>query len=433
MFNWSLEAGRRALRRGLALSATAVLLTGLAACGNSDDEAGSGGSAKLGEGDALTITTFGEYGYDKLIDEWNAGDHDFDVKQRKIGDWDDWKPELTTKLQAGSGLPDVVAIEGDLMPAILQASDSFVDLSDSSLDGRWLDFKAEGGTTKDGKMIGYATDSGPEAVCYRKDLFAKAGLPSDRDSVAKMLTTWDDYFATGDKFHKALPKTAWYDASGAIAQAMLNQVEFPFETADDEIKADNPDVQRIWKAVTQDHLDLSTKNKLWKADWTASFKDDGFATIMCPGWMRANIEQNAGGTGTWDVADVFPGGGGNWGGSYLAVPKQSKHQDQAKEFAAWITAPEQTARIFTEVGNFPSQVKALDDPAVVNFKAKLFGDAPYGQIMSDRAKAITVQPHKGPHYQDISSEFQAAIERVDEGSASPAESWKQFLDTVNAL
>jgi cellobiose transport system substrate-binding protein len=417
-------------RKGLAAAAAAAMVVGLAACGDSDDSASQ---ATLKKDEKLTITTFGEFGYDKLIEEWNAGDHPFKVEQRKIGKWDDWKVELTTKLQAGNGLPDVVAVEGDMIPAIVQAADSFVDLSGADVDGRWLKFKSDAATTSDGKLVGYATDAGPEAVCYRKDLFEKAGLPSDRAEVAKLLTTWDDYFALGDKYVKAMPNSKWFDSSSGIAQAMLNQVEFPFEKADNTIDISSPELKKVYDAVTKDHLDLSTRNKIWEKDWTASFQNDGFATIMCPGWMRANIETNANGTGTWDIADAFPGGGGNWGGSYLTVPTQSKHQEQAKEFAAWITAPEQQAKAFEAAGNFPSQVKALEDPAVVGFTTPLFGDAPYGQIMANRAKAITVQPHHGPKYSDILGEFQAAIDRVDEGSAKPEDSWKKFQAAVGAM
>ena len=66
-------------------------------------------------------------------------------------------------------------------------------------------------TTDDGKLLGYATDAGPEAICYRADLFEKAGLPSDREEVAALMTTWDDYFALGEQF--VAESTPWYDSS----------------------------------------------------------------------------------------------------------------------------------------------------------------------------------------------------------------------------
>jgi cellobiose transport system substrate-binding protein len=320
------------------------------------------------------------------------------------------------------------------MPAILDQSDSFVDLTDPDLDGRWLDFKAAAATDADGKMIGYGTDAGPEGICYRADLFKKAGLPTDRDEVAALMGTWDDYFATGKEFVAKVPGTAWYDSTGGTAQAMLNQIQNPFEKSDNTIDVENADLEGLYATLTDNvSAGLSTKLTQWSDDWTASFQKDGFATMACPGWMLGVVSGNAEGVKGWDFANVFPGGGGNWGGSFLVVPTQSDHPDEAKEFANWITAPEQQVKAFEAIGAFPSQVDALDDPAVTDMTNEFFNDAPVGQILGDRAAAITVQPYKGPKYSDILQAFQAALVRVDDGSNSPDESWKTFLSDVDQL
>ncbi|WP_036517342.1 ABC transporter substrate-binding protein [Nocardioides sp. J54] len=429
-------AGLRRPTRLVASAAVASLVLGMSACGSSDDPTKSAEQQKLGEGESLTITTFGEFGYDALIEEWNAANPDIQVKQTKVSLWDDWKNELNTNLQAGSGLPDVVAVEGDFMPALVAAPDRWVDLSSDEVEGRWLDFKEEAATTPDGALLGYATDAGPEAICYRADLFEKAGLPSDRAEVAKLMTTWEDYFALGEKFVKAVPGSAWYDASGSIAQAMLNQVEFPFEQADNTVDVENEELKALYDTVTSHVPTLSTKAPQWSDDWSAGFKKDGFATIPCPGWMRSNIRDNTGDPApkgvVWDIADVFPGGGGNWGGSYLAIPKTSKHQAEAQEFITWITAPEQQLKIFASLGNFPSQVEALEDPELLKATDPYFNDAPAGEIFSNRAAAIEVQPYHGPLYSDILGKFQDAINRVDQGT-DPEKSWGTFLSDVAAL
>jgi len=419
---------RSRIRTGLTLGALCALVLGVTTACGSDDEGGEGGKT------TITVATFNEFGYEGLIEEWNSTHDDITLKQVKVGTWDDAKANLYTKLAAGSGLSDIEAIEGDAMPAILAESDAFVDLTDSDLDGRWLDFKAEGGTNADGQMIGYATDAGPEGICYRADLFKKAGLPSDRAEVAPLMTTWDDYYALGEQFIAKVPKTAWYDSTGGIAQAMLNQVEYPFEEADGTVNVENAELQALYSTITENvENGLSTKNAQWSDDWTAAFQHNGFATMPCPGWMLGVVAGNAEGVEGWDFADVFPGGGGNWGGSYLVVPKQSEHPDEATEFAAWITAPEQQIKAFEAKGTFPSQVDALDDPGLLAATNEFFNDAPTGQILSNRAKAITVQPFKGPKYSDILQAFQNALLRVDDGSNNPEESWETFLSDVDAL
>jgi len=417
-------------RGRLALSALVAftLAATATACGGDDGDGGSEGPV------TLTIATFNEFGYEGLIAEWNSAHPDIQVTQAKVGTWDDAKDNLYTKLAAGSGLSDIEAIEGDAMPAILAESDAFVDLTDPALDGRWLDWKTAAGTDADGRLIGYGTDIGPEGICYRSDLFKKAGLPTDREEVAGLLGTWDDYFATGEQFVKEMPDTAWYDSSTGVAQAMLNQVEYPFENSDGSVNVENADLQAVYDAVTSNaKKGLSTRLSQWSDDWAAAFQNNGFATMACPGWMLGVVEGNAEGVDGWDFADVFPGGGGNWGGSFLVVPQQSEHPEEAKEFAAWITAPEQQIKAYQDKGTFPSQVDALDDPALTEDVRTFFNDAPVGTILANRAAAVTVQPFKGPRYSDILQAFQAAITRVDDGSNDAADSWSTFLSDVAQL
>lgn len=251
-------------RRGAAIGAAMAVVAGTtAACGGSDSDAGS---TELGKDDVLTITTFSDFGYDKLIDEWNADpERPFTVKHTKVADWDPWKKTLTQDLQAGHGLTDIVAVEGDAMPQFVAegASEQFVDLSDSALDDRWVEYAYQAAQTADGKQIGYPTDAGPEAFCYRADLFEKAGLPSDREEVESIFATWDSYFAAGEDFVAEMPDTKWYDASGSIAQAMLNQAEFPFQTADNEVDIENPEIQNVWDTVTQYSSTLSPRVVQW--------------------------------------------------------------------------------------------------------------------------------------------------------------------------
>ncbi len=419
---------RRVRLASSALMALTLAMTA-AGCG------GDGGSDGAADGKTtVTVATFNEFGYEGLIEEWNAEHDDIKIEQVKVGTWDDAKANLYTKLAAGSGLSDIEAIEGDAMPAILAEEGAFEDLTDESLDGRWLDFVTERATNADGQMIGYGTDVGPEAICYRADLFKKAGLPTDREEVAGLMGTWDDYFATGETFVKKVPDTAWYDSSTALAQAMLNQVANPFETDDNTVAVDNPELKEVWGAVTGNiGKGLSTRLAQWGDDWVASFQKNGFATMACPGWMLGVIEGNAEGVKGWDIANVFPGGGGNWGGSFLTVPSQGDNLEEAKEVAAWLTAPEQQVKAFAAKGTFPSQVEALASEEVTSATNDFFNNAPTGEILVDRAKAVTVQPHKGPKYSDILQAFQAAITRVDDGSQDADKSWDQFLSDVEAL
>ncbi|WP_372594649.1 ABC transporter substrate-binding protein, partial [Actinotalea sp.] len=327
----------------------ALVAAGCSSAGDtdtSDGGSGTGGDEKI----TLTVATFNEFGYEDLITEYMELNPNITVEQKKAATSNEARDNLNTRLAAGSGLSDIEAIEVDWLPELMQYPDKFVDLTSDDVEGRWLDWKVAQATTTDGQLLGYGTDIGPEGVCYRSDLFAAAGLPTDRDEVADLLgSTWQDYFDAGKDF-TAASGIPWFDSAGAIYQGMINQVENAYEESDGTPipLADNTQAREIYDTVLTAAVTdgLSARYAQWSEDWTNAFQNDGFATMLCPGWMLGVIEGNAAGVEGWDIADTFPGGGGNWGGSFLTVPTQGAHPEEARELAAWLTAPEQQIKAF---------------------------------------------------------------------------------------
>ncbi|MGL5929222.1 MAG: extracellular solute-binding protein [Dermatophilaceae bacterium] len=423
-------------RRAPLAAMTAIgLMIALGACGG-EDSADSGD--ETGTKDVtLTVATFNQFGYDSLLTEYQKLNPNVTIKHKKAATTDEARDNLNTRLAAGSGLSDVEAVEVDWLAELMQYSSKFEDLSSDEVEGRWLDWKTAAATDGEGRLIGYGTDSGPQAICYRSDLFAKAGLPTDREAVAKLLgTTWESYFAAGRQF-TATSDVPWFDSIGAIYLGMISQVEAPYENKDDGsiLATTNPEVRKTYDTVVRAGKDeqLSAGLTQWSDDWVASFQKNGFATMLCPGWMLGVIEGNAKGVKGWDVANTFPGGGGNWGGSYLTVPEQGKNKAEAKKLAAWLTAPEQQTKAFVDVGAFPSQAEALDSEELKAVKNPFFNNAPIGELFAERAQAVTVTPFKGAKYFPISDAMQQALTRVDDGSMNPDQSWDRFVADVKAL
>lgn len=430
-------------RRGVALAAVALAASlAITACGGSNSGTGTTTStAKSNEKITLTVATFNEFGYDSLYAQYMKLHPNIKVVPKKAATSQEARDNMNTRLAAGSGLSDIEAIEVDWLPDLMQAPDKFVDLTSDEVKGRWLDWKTQAATTPDGKLLGYGTDSGPEAICYRADLFKKAGLASDRDSVAKMLTgDWDNYFSVGQKFVAKSNGVAWFDSAGAILQGRLNQMKNPYSSSDTEEKIIPLDQNKAIKDIYDSTVKASKDEKLsaglaqWSQDWVNSFQTGKFATMLCPAWMTGVIEGNAKGVKGWDIADVFPGGGGNWGGSYLTVPKMGKHTEEAKALAAWLTAPEQQITAFKTKGNFPSQKAALDNAELLKQTNPFFNSAPVGKIFSDRAKAVTVNPFKGPNYFAETTAVSDALNRVDVDKTDSADaSWKKAVAEVAGL
>lgn len=429
------------MKRSTAL--VGILALGLAACSSptpstSPTQTGTDSSAPAASGGEVTlrVATFNEFGYEELFTEYMADHPNIKIEHKKAATADEARDNINTRLAAGSGLSDIEAVEVDWLVELMQYSDKFVDLTNEDVEGRWLDWKTKAATSADGKLIGYGTDIGPEAVCYRADLFKAAGLPSDRAEVAKLLEgDWDKYFEVGKQF-VAKSDAAWYDASDATFQGMINQLATPFEKEDGTpIPLDqNTEVKAIYDQIMQAKTDgLSAGFAQWSEDWKAAFQNSGFATMLCPGWMLGIIEGNAAGVTGWDIADVFPGGAGNWGGAYLTVPTQSQHQAEARELAAWLTAPEQQIKAFKAKGTFPSQVKALESQDLLGYTNAFFNNAPVGEILVNRATAVKSSPFKGPNYFSIRATVTDALNRVESGTDDAASSWDKAIEAYKAL
>jgi cellobiose transport system substrate-binding protein len=416
----------------LTLATAVVAASATAACGGSDDASGVGPDGKL----EITIATFTEFGYEDLIKEYEAAHPNIRITHRKTGQGGPHHENLLTKLGAGSGLADIEAIEEGHFSKFVDKGDRFNDLSeigpkDAGSD-RWLPWKFDAGKDKDGKLIGYGTDIGPLAMCYRKDLLAAAGLPTDETSIKAMFATWDSFFAAGDQFVGKSGGKAWFDSASQIFNAMTNQLDVGYVDRNEQLTIEtNPQIRQNWDKVTSAVArGQSAKLTAFSNEWSSGFATGSFATKTCPSWMLGPVEKHSGAAnaGKWVVTGAFPGGGGNWGGSYLTVPKQSKHPKEAAELAAWLTAPEQQLKAFNTTGNFPSQVKALESPELLATTNEYFGGISVGQLFSEQAKKVTKAQYKGPGDGQIQENaLSPALQAVEQGKSSQ-EGWQQFVD-----
>ena len=418
----------------------------LAACGTGN---GSANSNKTADGKTIIrIQTYNGVGYGKPsqgkvgVDFWSKYEKlhpNIKIEETNAGQSGDARSAFNTSITSGTSTYDIFVAETDWMPSVKAIADKFVDLTPYTKDNDWLDWKAEEGTDSGGRLIAAGTDIGPAGICYRHDLLEQAGFPADRDSVAEWLggenATWDSYFEAGREYTEKTGKP-WFDSMVGLEMAMVTQIEESFVKKDGTIIADtNKDVKSMYDMLL-DNTDLSAHLDEWTDDWNAAFKsDDGFATIMCPAWLVNNIKGNVGEDFKgWDLADVFPGGGDNRGGSFLIVPESSPVKEEAAKLVAWLTAPEQQITSFTVTSNYPSSKAAQASEEVQSKTDPVLNDAPTGKIYSNRAKAVTVVPYRGDQYFDLNTKFQDALKRVDvtkEQSAS--ESWQQFLSDVKSM
>ena len=414
----------KALAAVAGAASIALLASGCAAGADAED----GGPVEL------TLATFNDFGYtDELLQEYMDENPNVTIVHNKAATSNDARANYFQKL-GKSGLADVEAVEIDWFAEMMQYSDLLAPVDDE-LKGRWLDWKEAAATDADGNLVAYGTDIGPQGVCYRSDLFAAAGLPTDRAEVAELFTgDWDNFFTIGQQYTAATGKP-FIDSANSVLQGIMNQTEVTYEDPEDGsiIATENPDVEAAYQTVVEKAVPISAYAGQWSDDWFASMANGEFAAMLCPGWMLGVISGTAPDVTGWDVADVFPGGGGNWGGSYLTVPANGENVDEAAKLAAWLTAPEQQVKAFANAGTFPSQVESYEDETLTGFVNEYFNSAPTGEILTERAAAVTVAPFKGPQYFQIHDGLQNAVTRVFDGLEDPATSWNTWVAEVDAI
>jgi cellobiose transport system substrate-binding protein len=422
---------QRRLRQAVAVALVGfTALSAAAACSKKNEEPGGG----TGSGGTvnLTLDTFGEFGYDELIKTYESQNPNVKITQRKTAKLDDYKPKLTQYLNAKTGAGDVVALEEGILLEFKANAGNWVDLQPlvGDLSAEYLSWKWEGGKSADGKLIGLPTDVGSLAMCYRSDLFQAAGLPTTPDEVTALWPTWDKFIEVG-KTYRSKTNKGLLDSATTPFSAVLFQQGDPlfYDKSNNVVVKDSAAVKTAWDtSIKMINANITAKIKTWSPDWNAGFKQGTFAVVACPSWMLGIIETNSGpeNKGKWGVAGV-PGGGGNWGGSWLAVPEQSKNKEEAAKLAKFLTNTSSQVEAFKAKGPLPTNLKALDDPAFQAYKNAYFSDAPVGKIFGEGAKSLK-PVYLGPKHQAIKEgAIEPALQAIEEGKLTPEAAWTQAL------
>jgi cellobiose transport system substrate-binding protein len=426
-------------RRTSALLATLVVgVLALAGCGSSDSPTGGSSGGPV----TLNVRLFGTFGYKEagMFAQYEKDHPNVKINFSSIEQEQNYYPVLQQNLNAAKGTIDVAGIEvGRIADVTQNLSAKFVDLNTmgaGSEQGNFYDWKWKAATTADGKVVGLGTDIGPIAIAYRKDLFAAAGLPTDRETLAKAWTSWDAFLAMGAQYKAKMgDKSAFIDSSSGFYNTVLGgSAKQYYDESGTPVYETNPAVKQSWDlAVKAIQQGLTAKVKQFDDAWNKGFGSGAFATVGAPSWMIGYIKGQAGdkGKGQWDVAEGPESA--NWGGSYLGIPKNSQHQKEAYDLIHWLTDAPQQITLFKAGGNFPSNSKAAADPAVSGYTEPYMNNAPTGKIFGDVASKlpVTILGSKDGTIKDTISNGLLSIETQGK---NPDQAWTTTLKSIkNAI
>jgi cellobiose transport system substrate-binding protein len=397
-----MRARTRIARKTMVLAAVAALGSGLlAGCADDGDDGEEGSSSGGGSGKTtITLGLFGTQGFKEagLYAEYEKLNPDIKIAENVVERNENYYPALVNHLTTNSGLQDIQAVEvGNIAEVVNTQAAKLMDLSkvEGVEPGNWLDWKWKQATTKDGQTIGVGTDVGPMAICYRKDLFEQAGLPSEREEVSKLWAgSWEKFVETGKDYQAKAPEgTTFLDSPGGLLNAIVSgESEKYYDASGEVIYKTNPAIKAAFDLTAQAAEDGLIGNQTqFQPAWDTTIANSKFAAMSCPPWMLGYIKGKSKpeAAGKWDVATSPKPG--NWGGTFLAVPKSGKNTEEAAKLAAWLTAPEQQAKLFAKQGSFPSAPAAYTLPQVTGAKNTMTGDAPIGTIFAEAAQQIPAQ------------------------------------------
>ncbi|MEH0671187.1 ABC transporter substrate-binding protein [Vibrio owensii] len=331
----------------------------------------------------------------------------------------DHHTKLTTNLATGSGAGDVIVVDVEKIGPFV-ASGGLVNLSEKYGADKYAESFAPyawaQGKGADGDVYGMPVDLGPGVMYYRTDIFEKAGI-----DINEAIKDWDSYIAAGEKLKQ---QNVQLIASAAdVAQAII------FTTVPEGEglyfdKDGNPVVtsERFVHAfeVAKEIRDKGLDGRIlaWSNEWYEGFRNGTFATQLSGAWLLGHLNnwiapETA---GSWGVSNLPDGIYGSWGGSFLSIPTQSKHQDEAWKLIEYMTTKRDIQlKHFETIAAFPANTTTYDDP-MFEEKIEFLGGQQARLLFAEVAQNIKpVAPAKGDHVARSIILENALMEVLDEG------------------
>ncbi len=410
------------------------LILALAGCSDDSKASEDGGSGKSDGKVELDFWVFGSAGYDVFVDEYMKEHPDVKINLNE-GEMSDVHNNLFTSLSAGSGAPDITMIEVSEIAKFMQAKDQFYNLNDygaKDVQDKYLDWKWQQAQSVDGEFqLGLPTDIGPTTMFYRTDVMEEAGLPTDPQELSAEISDWDSYYEAAKQIKEKTGKPIT-DSPELMFSALRDQAPEQYFNEDDELIIESsPYVKEAYDYTTKlIEEGLVGQNALWTPEWGSAMADGSYATLIgAPAWMIANVKGNAPDAGgKWSLTTI-PEGAGNWGGSFMAIPKESDHPEEAYAFIEWLLSPENQLKSFHNNGLFPSAPEVYEDEEFLATTDEYFSGAETAKTFAEAAKSV--KPiYMGVNYSIVQDELILALTNVAVEGADPQKEWDAAVKRI---
>ncbi|KMK74343.1 ABC transporter substrate-binding protein [Alkalihalobacillus pseudalcaliphilus] len=413
------------MKKWLMVGLISVIALAMSACNGDGNETTIGDSEEQVE---LTFWVFGATNYEELSEVYKEVNPNVTIKVR-AAETAEHHDALFTALSAGSGAPDIAMLEIDQLDRFKVAQDRFTNLYDlgaKDIEDLYLDWKWSTGENDSGDfLIGLPTDIGPKALYYRTDVFEEAGLPTEPAEVEALISTPDAFKEAGLQV-KETTGLPFVDSMEMAFRALLDPAIETYLNPEGEliIEQEGNAVKEAYDyAVELNDAGLVGNYTLWSAEWTNAVNKGDFAAQLGAGWLKGWMEGNAPeASGHFKVATLPTEFAANWGGSYISIPSETKHSQEAYDFIEWLVSPDNQLVSFKSHGLFPSAPSVYEMDEFTASEDAFFGGQVTSEVFAKAAQDIEGAVYKGEKYFPVHQNIIDALDNVQNGG-DPEEEW----------
>lgn len=266
---------------------------------------------------------------------WNKLHPDVEIKLTSQN-YGDHHSDLHTALSTGKEAGDVNCIEVGFV-AYLGKFGGLVDLTKAPYFARQYQSKITSyawsqATNPDGGMDAFPIDIAPGTLFYRQDVLQKAGV-----TTSQLTKSWESYIEAGKKIKEKTGAYLLHDVRfivRAYLQSTIPEGETLYFDAKGQPTLSSPRFVQAFTLAKKIHdLKLDADVQEWSPEWFSLLREGKLATLPFGSWFVGFMQQEIPETsGKWRVMDLPEKSNTTWGGSFLAISKQSEQKDLAWEF-----------------------------------------------------------------------------------------------------
>lgn len=407
----------------LAVGGVLIALTGCSTGGGSDDGAPVDLRMSVWTSDENQLALF-----KTLADAYTADHPEVASVTFESLPFADYNSTLTTQA-AGGNAPDLAWV-GDIAKDLIDAG-ALAPLTEDFQGTEGYDYddilpSVTKTFSKDGELYAYPFSNSPFALYVNQDLIAQAGQTVDPANL-----TWEDVDRIGKAVHDSTGKAGYvirdFDFSGWLSLANLwaGWGAQPWDAAGTTCTMDSPEMVEAFQFFHDSvYVSGATPGPGTTADFFAG--DAAFTTAQV---SRASLLDGSFGSEIYPLPKGPAGEYGNIGQAGMAVFQGGDHVAQATDFLAYMTNPENSAKLAQFFP--PPRQSLLSGEELAKVNTKLSAEQLDRVVVDELADVSATPPVTSPA--EITSTGKTALDRMWSPDADVAEVLGGVCDAIQPV